>query len=122
MPCETTSYPHGTIPAERRFLNFLAVECENICTIITTSTLNGESGSLEDCDRFINGQCPELNDCGNDINTFDYVSAGMVCEPCSAVCFDEPGTGCNWSVGLTYCCGDSVLRGANINDLPPEAC
>jgi hypothetical protein len=120
MPCDTTSYPHGTIPAERRFLNFLAEDCENTCTIITTSILEDESESLASCDRWINGQCPvngpegEVS-CGGDINTFDYVSAGMVCEPCSTFCtVGESSAGCNWSVGLLYCCGDSVLRSADI--------
>lgn len=114
MPCRTTSYPHGTIPGERRFLVFLAEECDNTCVVATTSYLQDEAVSLQVCDLWINGQCPGSFDCGGDINTFDYVSAGMVCEPCSTFCTEgESSAGCNWSVGLSYCCADSVVKGTN---------
>lgn len=118
MPCDTTSYPHGTIPGERRYLNILGLadgaQCEDTCFTISTGSLNGEAESLENCNLWINGQCPGPFGCGGDINTFDYVAAGMVCEPCSVVCtVGESSAGCNWRTALSYCCVDGLIETAD---------
>lgn len=131
MPCDTTSYPHGTIPGDRRYLRFLDAdnECENTCVVIVSDppdlTYADAATALANCLGWINGGCPPPDGCGNEfgtspasINTFDYVSAGMVCEPCSTVDVISPEvnvySGSYWRVGLSYCCVDSLVETADL--------
>lgn len=108
MPCNQTSYPHGNIPANRTFYTFGATaesECYTVCHITADNYLDGEQESIDRCNRIINGEegwdifQPELN-------RFNYVEAGMVCEPCTPLCFEGPSSGCNFQVGIEYCCID----------------
>lgn len=118
MPCNSTSYPHGTIPANRpyRLGETAESKCSDICIEYTHTVIVGPDALLEDCNTIINGGTPEFE--SGDLPIFDYVGEDMVCSPCSVECTDfQDGeiffTGCKWIVGIEYCCIDGQYVGPN---------
>lgn len=109
MPCNQTTYPHGTIPANRtyRFGETAESECSIFCKQQPGPvTLDSVATALAQCNDFINGrEVPTLEG-----TEFNYVEENMVCEPCTAQpTFDELGY--DWVVGIGYCCIDGQYVG-----------
>lgn len=120
MSCNQTSYPHGTIPANRAytFAETAESECSTFCKIYQLTP--GEPAIptdvlLDQCLKIINGGTPEVEEYLGETNLpigFDYVEAGMVCTPCSIGCEDYDITGyCWWQVEIEHCCLDGQYFG-----------
>lgn len=120
MPCNQTSYPHGTLPAGKtyRFGETAESECSSVCRFAGTgggaALKETAAAAVAECDNFINGIPVESTvvQSGVQINEFDYVGANMICSPCQALIYgDEQSIGYSWRVGIEYCCIDGLYVG-----------